>query len=139
MVSVLSGKNSCPVAVIFLVFLVLALGCGGGSGKTCVGKLTVDGKTFEGKDPTEAQARDNACSSYCIEGDKGYDRLYQEFIKSPAAKEALIDFNAEKISLKEKKWAAMKNERLSRYVDECRKNCMKLHNDGTQKIEVACQ
>lgn len=76
---------------------------------------------------------------YCIEGDKGYDRLYQEYLKSPAAKEALIDFNAEKISLKAKKWAAMKNAKLSRYVDDCFKDCLKQHNEGKQKIEVACR
>lgn len=135
----LLNNNFKSFALIFLMFLGLVLGCGGGSGKTCVGKLTVDGKTYEGKDPTESQARENACSAYCIEGDKGYDRLYQEFIKTPEAKKVMIDFNSEKISLKEKKWAATANEKLGRYVDECRKNCLKMHNEGTQKIEVVCQ
>lgn len=131
-------ENSISAVLALSVLLALALGCGG-SGKTCVGKLTVDGQTFEGRDSVEAQARENACSSYCIEGDKGYDRLYREFIKTPEAGKGYLDFNAEKISLKEKKWSAMKNEKLNRYIDECRKNCIKLHNDGTQKIEVACQ
>ncbi|MBK8146648.1 MAG: hypothetical protein IPK58_00120 [Acidobacteria bacterium] len=145
-----TNKNSISASFIFVIILGLVLGCGGGSGKTCVGELTFEGKTFQGtaneastdykgEDRVEAQARDNACSSYCIEGDKGYDRMYQEFIKTPEAKKINIDFNAEKITLKEKKWAAMTNEKLSRYIDQCRKGCLKQHSDGTQVIAVKCQ
>jgi hypothetical protein len=138
MLSKISEKNLSAMAFIILLFLGLVLGCGG-SGAICVGRLTVDGTTYEGKDVKEVQARDNACSSYCIEGDKGYDRMYHEFIKTPEAKKINIDFNQEKISLKEKKWAATANEKLSGYVDECRKNCLNLHNEGKQIIEVKCQ
>jgi hypothetical protein len=145
----MTNKNLTSALFISLVSFALVLGCGG-SGKTCVGELTVDGKTFQGsanesstdhkgEDRVEVQARDNACSSYCIEGDKGYDRMYQEFIKTPEAKKVLIDFNAENISLKEKKWAATSNEKMSRYIDQCRSNCLKLHNDGKQVITVRCQ
>lgn len=144
------NKNFASAAFVSSMFLGLVFGCGGGSGKTCVGKLTVDGKTFQGsasevttdlkgEDRVEAQARQNACSSYCIEGDQGYDRLYQEFIKTPEAKKVPIDFNQEKISLKEKKWAAMDNEKLRRYIDQCQQGCLKLHENGMQKIEVVCQ
>lgn len=51
-----STKNLPLFGFTILVFLVTILGCGG-SGKTCVGTLTVDGKTYEGRDRVEAQAR----------------------------------------------------------------------------------
>ncbi|MBK7512472.1 MAG: hypothetical protein IPI76_09445 [Chloracidobacterium sp.] len=133
-----STKNLPLFGFTILVFLVMILGCGG-SGKTCVGTLTVDGKTYEGRDRVEAQARENACSMYCIEGDSGYDRMYQAFIKTPEAKKVNIDFNAENVSLKSKKWAALENERMNRYVDQCREGCLRQHNNGTRIIEVKCQ
>ena len=134
-----TGKNLSSVAFISLMFVGLILACGGDSGKTCVGEINVDGIIYEGKDPDEAQARQNACSKYCIEGDKGYDRLYQEFIKTPEAKQIPIDFNAEKVSLKDKKWAATGNKKLGEYIKQCEQGCMKQHNEGTRKIEVKCQ
>lgn len=134
-----TGKNLSSFAFIFVMLIGLILGCGGDSGKNCVGEITVDGTTYEGKDTDEAQARQNTCSKYCIEGDKGYDRMYQEFIKTPEAKQISIDFNAEKVSLKEKKWAATGNKRLGEYIRQCEQGCLKLHNEGIRKIEVKCQ
>jgi hypothetical protein len=124
------GGNSKSAALVFLLFFGLVLGCGGGPGKVCVGSLTVDGKTFEGKDPNEAQARQNTCSKYCIEGDKGYDRLYQEFAGSPEAKKVIgLD-----------KWSAQaENKKLGEYVRQCEQDCLKLHSEGKQIIEVKCQ
>lgn len=124
------NKNFASAAFIFLMFLGLVLGCGGGSGTTCIGELAVDGKTYQGKDPNEAQARQNTCSKYCIEGDKGYDRLYQEFIKTPEAKKVVgLD-----------KWSAQaEDKKLGEYVTQCEQDCLKQHNNGTQIIAVKCQ
>lgn len=132
------GKNFYVVTFVSIIFVGLVMGCGG-SGATCVGKLAIDGKTFEGRDKNEDQARENVCTSYCIEGDTGYDRMYQDFIKTPNAKKVNIDFNSDKVPLKDKKWAAMSNEDLGRYIEQCRAGCMKLHNDGSRKIDVVCQ
>lgn len=125
-----SYRNSLSVAFIIATFAFLILGCFGGSQTKCVGELTVDGATFQGKDQSEPQARLNTCSKYCIEGDKGYDRLYQEFIKTPESKKVIgLD-----------KWSAQtQNEKLGRYIDQCEQDCLKQHNDGSRKINVVCQ
>ncbi|MBS1796108.1 MAG: hypothetical protein JSS81_19810 [Acidobacteria bacterium] len=125
----ITRKNLFTTALTGIVGVGLILGCGG-PGRTCVGELTVDGKTYQGRDPSEAQARQNTCSKYCIEGDAGYDRLYQEFIKTPESKKVIgLD-----------KWSAQaENKKLGEYVRQCEQDCLKQHTDGTRRIEVKCQ
>ncbi len=119
----LTSTNLPMILVVAITLMIAAFGCGGG--RECVGELTIDGKTYQGKDPVEAQARQNTCSKYCIEGDSGYDRLYQEFVKTPEAKKiAGLD-----------KWAAQaENKKLGEYIKQCEQKCL-----NEQKITVNCK
>lgn len=118
-----TSKNFPMIAFVAIAIVAAGLGCGGGT--QCVGELQIDGKTYQGKDPVEAQARQNTCSKYCIEGDSGYDRLYQEFVKTPEAKKIPgLD-----------KWAAQsQDKKLGEYVKQCEQQCLK-----EKKIAVRCE
>lgn len=123
------GSNFVSAGLVAAVLFLAVVGCGG-SENVCVGELTVDGKTYEGRDPLEVQARKNTCSKYCIEGDAGYDRLYQEFVKTPEARKVIgLD-----------KWAAQaQNKKLGEYINQCQQDCLKQHDNGTQPITVKCR
>lgn len=122
-------RNLGVVFMVLTVLTALILGCSG-SGRTCVGEISFDGKTFQGRDADEAQARRNTCSKYCIEGDKGFDRIYQEWLKSPEAKKASAT----------DKWSAMASDKkLGEYTRQCEQDCLNSHNDGSRKIDVKCQ
>lgn len=123
------GLNFGSAILVTAALLMVGVGCGG-SANVCVGELTVDGKTHQGTDPLEAQARKNTCSKYCIEGDSGYDRLYQEFIKTPEAKKVIgLD-----------KWSAQaQNRKLGEYIKQCEEDCLKQHENGSRPISVKCR
>ncbi len=115
---------------IFLVgvALSLALACGG-TKKLCVGEISADGKTYTGTDADEQQARRNTCSKYCIEGDAGYDRLYNDWLKSPQSRKVASP----------DKWAGQaEDKKLGEYVRQCEQECLKNHESGKQKINVKC-
>jgi len=69
--------------------LLLTLGCccgGGGASQTCLGKIEVDGKTYQpelGVDD-EDQALHNACNTYCLEADPDCEAMYGIWVTSPA-------------------------------------------------------
>lgn len=130
MIREIRGANPLNLLFVLAVLVVVGLSCGPAGQKMCVGEVTVDGLTFQGKDRDETQARKNTCSKYCIEGDKGFDRMYREWLRSPEAKKASGT----------DKWSAMAlDKKLGEYTRQCEDDCIKKHNDGSQKIAVKCE
>ena len=94
--------------------MVIVLGCSS-SGADCVGTVTCEGKTYEGKDKTAEQAKLNACNHYCREADPQYDAMYRIWLDSPKGKAA---------GSPSKQEAIFKDKDLLTYVTEtCAKKC----------------
>lgn len=129
--SSLSTKSFVSLGLSFSIFLVLILGCLGGSSKKCTGELTVDGKKYNGIDKTEATAKRNSCAKYCIEGDSEMDSRYRVWLDSLSEKEK------ERVRKGDKgKWDAIyKDKSLRRYVERCEKSCLAKNED---EISVTC-
>ncbi|MCO6512455.1 MAG: hypothetical protein J5I65_16860 [Aridibacter famidurans] len=124
-----SGRN---IAIVTTFFLVVVLGCLGGGGPTCTGELVIDGKTYNGIDNNEAEAKRNTCSMYCIEGDAEMDAMYRIWLEKldPKKRENLM-----KRSLKERKWEAVyENDTIKSYVEKCEKRCL-----SERDISVKCE
>ncbi len=123
-------RDPLSLLLALSVLVIIALSCGPAGKKMCVGEVTVDGLTYRGNDPDESQARRNTCSKYCIEGDKGFDRMYREWLRSPEAKKASGT----------DKWSAMAlDKKLGEYTRQCEEDCLKSHNNGTRIIAVKCE
>lgn len=104
------------VTLVFvgLIFITISAGCGG-SGAECVGTVSYQGKTFEGKDKTAEQAKLNACNVYCREADQEYEARYRIWLDSPKGKAA---------GSPSKQEAIFKDKDLLNYVTEtCAKKC----------------
>lgn len=113
------------VTLVFVgvIFFTMSVGCGG-SGGECVGTVTFEGKTFEGKDKTAEQAKLNACNHYCREADPQYDAMYRIWLDSPKGKAA---------GSPSKKEAIFKDKDLLTYVTEtCAKKCAATMNPQAQ-------
>ncbi|HUF03248.1 MAG TPA: hypothetical protein VMM38_03650 [Aridibacter sp.] len=126
-----SGASRKNIAIVTTIFLVVVLGCLGG-GPTCTGELVVDGKTYNGIDDNEAEAKRNTCSLYCIEGDPEMDAMYRIWLEKldPKKRERLM-----KRSLKERKWEAVyENETIKSYIEKCEKRCL-----DERDISVKCE
>ncbi len=76
-------------AIIAICFVIaVGLGCAGTADDVCVGKVSFQGKTFEGKAKNADEAKRNACNSYCREADSEYDARYRIWLDSPKGKAA---------------------------------------------------
>lgn len=105
------------------VLIAIVLGCSG-SGAECVGTVSYQGKTFEGKDKTAEQAKLNACNHYCREADPQYDAMYRIWLDSPKGKAA---------GSPSKQEAIFKDKDLLTYVTEtCAKKCAATMNPQAQ-------
>ena len=62
------------------VLIAIVLGCSS-SGADCVGTVTHQGKTYEGKDKSAEQAKLNACNHFCREADPEYDAMYRIWLR----------------------------------------------------------
>ena len=62
--------------LIGATLFVLAIRCGGSSSDACIGKVTYEGKTFEGKGKNADEAANNACYNYCRDADPEFDARY---------------------------------------------------------------
>lgn len=103
------------LAIVSAVFFTISLGCSGGSGAECVGTVTYQGKTFEGKDKTADAAKLNACNNYCRDADPEFDARYRIWLDSPKGKQAGSPSKQESI---------FKDKNLLAYVTEtCAKKC----------------
>lgn len=122
-------QNKNVSAIIGVIFLGLALGCG--SGQTCPGELTFEGKIFRGIDKDAGKAKRNTCSKYCIEGDPEFDAMYRIWLDSPKSKN---------VPDRENKWAAMAEDKtLFAFVERCTAKCVSEEADGKRKIDVRCE
>lgn len=102
------------LALVGAIFLTVSAGCGG-SGAECVGTVTYQGKTYEGRDKTSEQAKLNACNMYCREADPEYEARYRIWLESPKGKAA---------GSPSKQEAIFKDKDLLNYVTEtCAKKC----------------
>lgn len=102
-----------------IIFFTVSAGCGGSSGE-CVGTVSYQGKTFEGKDKTADQAKRNACNNYCRDADPEYDAMYRIWLDSPKGKAA---------GSPSKQEAIFKDKDLMSYVTEtCSKRCASTMN-----------
>lgn len=118
------------MAIVIAVFMATVLGCLGGSGKTCTGELTVAGKTYKGIDDSEAEARRNTCSKYCIEGDPEMEAMFNIWYDAlPAEKK-------KRVRKDEKgKWDALyDSDSIKKYVEKCEKRCL-----DSENIPVKCE
>ena len=107
-------KSLSSLATTLFVLMVIVLGCSS-SGADCVGTVTYEGKTYEGKDKTAEQAKLNACNHYCREADPQYDAMYRIWLDSPKGKAA---------GSPSKQEAIFKDKDLLTYVTEtCAKKC----------------
>ncbi|REJ77354.1 MAG: hypothetical protein DWQ47_13280 [Acidobacteria bacterium] len=124
-----SRKN---VAIVTTLFLVVVLGCMGGGGPTCTGELVINGKTYNGIDDNEAEAKRNTCAKYCIEGDPEMDGMYRIWLDSlPEDKKERVM----KKDLKDRKWEALyESDRIEEYVKTCEKRCL-----DSRKVPVKCE
>ncbi len=110
---------------MFVVVVGIVLGCGG-SGAECVGTVSYQGKTYEGKDKTAEQAKLNACNHYCREADQEYEAYYRIWLDGPKGKAA---------GSPSKQEAIFKDKDLLNYVTEtCAKKCA-----ATMNPEAKCK
>lgn len=112
---------SSVVTLVFVgvIFFSVSAGCGGSTSE-CVGTVTYEGKTFEGRDKTTEQAKSNACNVYCREADPEYDAMYRIWLDSPKGKAA---------GSPSKKEAIFKDTDLLTYVTKtCANRCVATMN-----------
>lgn len=125
----MKSRNIFSFILVGIILFALVLGCG--SSQTCIGELTIDGKKYNGTDSKPEQAKRNACSKYCIDGDPAFDALHRKWLDSPESK---------KVVDPENKWSAYAlDEDLNTFVEKCHQKCVQADRDGTQKIDVKCQ
>lgn len=111
----MKNRNSFYSLIVTMCIVVgVVLGCGG-SGAECVGTVSYQGKTYEGKDKTAEQAKLNACNMYCREADGEYEARYRIWLDSPRGRAA---------GSPSKQEAIFKDKDLLEYVtDTCAKKC----------------
>lgn len=80
-------KNVISTVFALVVLIAIGVACGGSSAE-CTGKVTYQGKTFEGKDKTAEKAKLNACNNYCRDADPQFDAMYRIWLDSPKGKAA---------------------------------------------------
>ncbi|MGB5014799.1 MAG: hypothetical protein WBO68_12300 [Pyrinomonadaceae bacterium] len=108
-------RSYLTLTIISTVLIAVVLGCGG-AGSECVGTVTYQGKTFEGKAKTADEAKGNACNNYCRDADPEYDAMYRIWLDSPKGKSA---------GSPSKQEAIFKDEALMKFVSEtCSKRCV---------------
>ena len=116
------NKSFYSLAITSLLLVVIVLGCSG-SGADCVGTVSYQGKTFEGKAKTADEAKLNACNNYCRDADPEYDAMYRIWLDSPKGKAAGSPSRQE---------AIFKDKDLLNYVTEtCAKKCAATMNPQT--------
>ena len=120
-------RGSRSFALVGVLLLVLALGCGNGiESDTCVGTVSYQGKTFEGKAKEAAEAKRNACNMYCREADPEYEARYGIWLDSPKGKAA---------GSPSKQEAIFKDKDLMNYVTvTCANKCI-----AEMKPEATCK
>ena len=107
-------RSLCSLIPTSLVLVAIVLGCSG-TGADCVGTVSYQGKTFEGKAKTADEAKLNACNNYCRDADPEYDAMYRVWLDSPKGKAA---------GLPSKQEAIFKDKDLLNFVTEtCAKKC----------------
>ncbi len=108
-----------------VVLVTIGAACSG-SGAECTGKVSYQGKTFEGKDKTAEKAKLNACNNYCRDADPQFDAMYRIWLDSPKGKAAGSPSKQESI---------FKDADLMKYVTEtCANRCA-----TTMNPEASCK
>ena len=120
-------RRSRSFALVGVLLLGLALGCGGGgSSDACVGTVSYQGKTFEGKAKDADESKRNACNMYCREADPEYAARYGIWLDSPKGKAA---------GSPSKQEAIFKDKDLMNYVTvTCANKCI-----AEMKPEATCK
>ncbi len=119
-------SGSTTLILIGATLFVLVIGCGGSASDACVGKVTYESKTFEGKGKNAEEAASNACNNYCRDADPEFDVRYRIWLDSPKGKAARSPSKQESI---------FKDKDLMNYVTEsCSKKCV-----ATMKPETTCK
>lgn len=125
----LPSRSRRNLAVSVAILLMIVLGCLGSSRTKCTGELVVDGKTYNGVDDNEAEARRNTCAKYCIEGDPEMDAMFNIWYDAlPAEKKKRVRKN------EKGKWDALyDSDAIKKYVEKCEKRCL-----DSENIPVKC-
>ena len=120
----ITAGTAITLLFVCSMFLFVTIGCSGGA--ECIGTVSYQGKTFEGKDKSDEQAKLNACNHYCREADPEYDARYRIWLDSPKGKAA---------GSPSKQVSIFKDKDLLNYVTEtCAKKC-----SATMNPESTCK
>lgn len=97
------------------ILFAASIGCSSGSSDPCVGTVTYQGQTFEGKGKNADDSKRNACNNYCRDADPEYEAHYRIWLDSPKAKAA---------GSPSKQEAIFKDADLMKFVTEtCSRRC----------------
>jgi hypothetical protein len=130
--------NSINLILVLTILLGVSLGCLGpsASDSQCEGVVKSNGKTYIGAAKYENQAGLNACNKFCLEEDKEFKTMYEDWLISDRAK-ALEKTYKRKLTKDE---ATIEDKRILEYVTKnCAVRCKAEANKGKHTLETSCK
>jgi hypothetical protein len=131
-------KNTINLSISLLVIVCVSLGCLGpkASDSQCEGVVKSNGKTYIGLAKYENQSGLNACNKFCLEEDKEFKMMYEDWLTSDRAKAFEKTYKRKPT----KDDATIEDKIILDYVTKnCAVRCQSEANKGKHTLETSCK